>query len=241
MDEHNPPHLSDESDDDREDPVIPSNQLAAGDQSQSTNNNSQPPEEGSQEDAEKDDLENWGILTQYIGPSTKPKDHHHQDDDNNRKELAARKELDSFKQQYTQDSDLRDRARNHLESLNRAVQRGRMPKGLLVDIQPNCVCREDPTLKSKWAECKATAERGFTTILTEHLRKVAAETTDDLQRQANQSYRKIKKLQGGQPAKEMIESTLKCLEDDRKTRDEQQKKCRMEVQTEAKKAKKQKQ
>ena len=58
--ESNQPHLSDESDDDREDPVIPSNQLAAGDQSQAAHNKSQPPEGGSQEDTGEDDLENWG-------------------------------------------------------------------------------------------------------------------------------------------------------------------------------------
>ena len=152
----NPPHLSDESDDNREDPAIPSNQLAAGDQNQAANNNSQPPEGGSQGDAGEDDLENWGILTQYIGPSTKPKDHHHhREDDDDRKELAAKKELDGFKRQYAQDADLRDRARNHLKSLNRAIHRGRTPRGLSVDVQPNCVRREDPTLKAKWAQWKA--------------------------------------------------------------------------------------
>ena len=77
--------------------------------------------------------------------------------------------MDGFKRQYAQDADIRDRARNHLESLNRAIHKGRMPKELSVDVQPNCVRREDPTLKAKWAQCKATAERGFTTILTEQV------------------------------------------------------------------------
>ena len=44
-----------------------------------------------------------------------------------------------------------------------------MPKELSVDVQLNCVRMEDPTLKAKWAQCKATAERGFTTILTEQV------------------------------------------------------------------------
>ena len=91
-----------------------------------------------------------------------------------------------------------------------------MPKELTVDIQPNCVKREDPTHKLEWAQCKATAERGFTEILTKHLKKVADETNDELRHQANQAYRRTKKIQGKQPVKK-------------------------EAQTEAKKAKKQKQ
>ena len=90
------PNLSrDESEDDH---IIPSNQLAARDHSQrdeatTGNNNSQPPARGSQD--EEDGLESWGILTQYIGPSTKPKNDG--EDDNDHKHRAARKELDNFK------------------------------------------------------------------------------------------------------------------------------------------------
>ena len=49
------------------------------------------------------------------------------------------------------------------------------------------------------------------------------------------------KMQGKQPAKEMVENTLKSLDDNRKVRDEQRRKHRMEAQADAKKAKKQKQ
>ena len=115
MEECDVPHLSEESEEDHEDP-IPSNQLA-GDQRDTvtTNNNSQrsQPPRGSQDDEEEDNLESWGILMQYIGFSTIPKDNNR--DNDNRKHLAAKKELDNFKWQCAADSDLRDQAQNHLE------------------------------------------------------------------------------------------------------------------------------
>ena len=173
--ERDPLNLSGEE---NQDEIIPSNQLAAGNHSQRDNasqSGSRQPVRGSQDEEDEDDLESWGILTQYIGPSTKPKTNNHSDDED-RKHQAASKELDSFKKQYTADTDLRDRADNHLESLNRAVRKGRTPKGLTVDVQPNCVKKEDPTLKSEWTTCKATAEHGFTNILTRHLERVSKDT-----------------------------------------------------------------
>ena len=235
--ERDPLNLSGEE---NQDEIIPSNQLAAGNHSQRDNasqSGSRQPVRGSQDEEDEDDLESWGILTQYIGPSTKPKTNNHGDDED-RKHQAASKELDSFKKQYAADTDLRDRADNHLESLNRTIRKGRTPKGLTVDVQPNCVKKEDPTLKSEWATCQATAEHGFTNILTRHLERVSKDTTEELRHQANEAYRRIKKIKGKQPAKDMVENTLKHLKDDQKIREEQRQKRRLEAQTETRNPKK---
>ena len=63
---------------------------------------------------------------------------------------------------------------------------------------------------------------------------MAEETNEGLRPQANQAYRLIKKIQGKQPAKELVENTLKNLDDDCKAREEQLQKRQFEAQAEAK-------
>ena len=74
--------------------------------------------------------------------------------------------------------------------------------------------------------------------MTRHLERVSNETNEELRNQANEAYRRIRKIKGKQPAKDMVENTLKHLSDDRKVREEQRRKRRLEAQAEAKKSKK---
>ena len=95
-----------------------------------------PPEDGTFDNEFEDEWTNMSLLTQFIGPpaNAEPTAANNSNEDPDRK---VRKELEGLKKEFLNHTDALDRGQRHLEALDRAVSRCRIPAKLRITIQPH--------------------------------------------------------------------------------------------------------
>ena len=129
-----------------------------------------PPDNNNNEEEEED--VDWHLLTQYIGPATPVRN---KPDSHTRGTLFQR-ELDKFKQCYKERIDTINRATSHREALQKAMEKGRTPQKLSINIKPLIMQKEDPEFKKNWEVAIKESEHKLIDTLIRHLTGVIIDT-----------------------------------------------------------------
>ena len=98
--------------------------------------------------------EEWArmsILTQYIGPPQGAGPETTEGEEGNKN---LKTELKALKKDFLTQTDTLDRGQEHLEALDRAVAKCRIPARLQIIVQPQVLLKEDPNFQKEWAESK---------------------------------------------------------------------------------------
>ena len=60
--------------------------------------------------------------------------------------------MESLKGHYVENTQVIDRSQSHLEALQAALDKNRIPNKLQVNVKPLAVNKDDPTLLTEWNE-----------------------------------------------------------------------------------------
>ena len=134
------------------DEPLASNQLHHQTTDRDEPNHSQPPPTEQVLDEEfEEEWARMSILTQYIGPpqGAGPETTEGEEGNNNLKT-----ELKALKKDFLTQTDTLDRGQEHLEALDRAVAKCRIPARLQITVQPQVLLKEDPNFQKEWTESK---------------------------------------------------------------------------------------
>ena len=94
-----------------------------------------PPEDGTVDNEFEDEWTNMSLLTQFIGPPANagPTTANNSNED---PDWKVHKELEGLKKEFLNHTNALNRGQRHLEALDRAVSRCRIPAKLRITIQP---------------------------------------------------------------------------------------------------------
>ena len=94
-----------------------------------------PPEDGTFDNEFEDEWTNMSLLTQFIGPPANagPTTANNSNED---PDWKVHKELEGLKKEFLNHTNALNRGQRHLEALDRAVSRCRIPAKLRITIQP---------------------------------------------------------------------------------------------------------
>ena len=192
--------------------LVPSNQQAGA--------------ENTQNDKE-DDLATLGLLTQYIGPlktnPNKPSSKTSED----RRILNLTEQL---KDDYVELTEDLDRATSHLESLRKAITRGRTPTGLKITLRPMVMHRDDPTFTRDWDETIKRCENEIITTIIKHLQRIVENRGNTIRGNTERCYKAIKTINPNK-AKLEIEKTLKMADEAHQKKKDTKRKQKLEAKT----------
>ena len=189
-------NLSDDSESETE--PVPSNQQA-GAQNTQTN----------QDDNEEDDFAALGLLTQYIGPlKTNPRKPSSKTSED-RRILNLTEQLKDDYAELTEDL---DRASSHLESLKKAITRGRTPAGLKIILKPMVMYREDHTFTRDWDDTIKKCETEITTTIIKHLQGIVENQSNTIRENTERCYKAIKAINPSK-ARQKVEQMLKMADE----------------------------
>ena len=202
-------NLSDDSESETE--PVPSNQQAGA-------------AENTQKDNEEDDFAALGLLTQYIGPlKTNPRKPSSKTSED-RRILNLTEQL---REDYIELTEDLDRATSHLESLRKAITRGRTPTGLKITLRPMVMHRDDPTFTRDWDETIRKSENEITTSIIKHLQRIVENRGNTIRENTKKCYKAIKTI-NPEKAKLEIEETLKMADEARQKKKDTKRKRKLE-------------
>ena len=130
-----------------------------------------------------------------------------------------------------------DRTNSHLESLSQAKSKGRMPTRLRITTKPVVVHSKDEDLKIKWAQACRQGKLLLIQVLLDHLEKVIKETRNTL-RDISGHTNKTFKTANADTIKENMEEALRMANLERKQRNKNWKKRKLEAGPSSRPAKK---
>ena len=218
-----------EEENDNDEPLA-SNQLNNQTAERDEPNNSQPPAPAEQvlDEEFEEEWARMSILTQYIGPprGTGPGTTEEEEGSSNN----LKTELDTLKRDFLTQTDTLDRGQKHLEALDRAVAKRRIPARLQITVQPQVLLKEDPNFQREWAERKLDCELRLIGVLQKHLReRVVGQSQLNVRSLGKDTFVSIRRLASSTEATEAIDQTLQEAEKERKERNEQRAKRKLEA------------
>ena len=225
-------HSADIFGDDRRLFTSPANNVGGGsDTGQQQSTSETIPETGNNATSQSDprgEFEALQLLTQYIGPR-KPnpvQTSRHGDSPSN----LVDQHMSRFKEVFLEKTDKLDRARSHLDSLTRAVQKNRIPNKLRINVKPLVIDKENPTFVRKWNDAIRRAELELTKIIIEHLQDVIQQTNAIIRETTEKTYHALRAADITiDEAKKALEDTLKQADSARKAKNEARQKRKLET------------
>ena len=165
------------------------------------------------------------------------------------------KALEGLKKEFLSHTDSLDQGEQHLEALNQAVSRCRIPARLRITIQPQVnttnnlsnqlvycaqpqvLDKEDPDFQAEWREAKFKRELILIEVLRRHLTlRVIGKSRNRLRDLSKSVYKNIRKYASNAKASNTVKNTLQEAEQECKQRNEQRAKCRQEAENQRKAA-----
>ena len=117
----------------------------------------------------RQEFQDMGMLTQYIGQTSMATPSRPSNHTNNNETSIIDTETKKLKELFLEKTDRLDKMQSHRDALNRAVARDKLPAKLRIQTKPIVVDSDDPKFQQKWKECVKTAERSMVKVLTDHL------------------------------------------------------------------------
>ena len=108
-----------------------------------------------------DELDDLGILTQFIGKAG-------EEPANNPTMSSVNLLMEEFKEEYSDLVDTLDRANGHLDALKAAKTRGRTPLKLRITIKPMVIEKDRPEFQAAWEQAIRNCENLLINTLIEH-------------------------------------------------------------------------
>ena len=168
------------------------------------------------DDNSEDEFDDGGLLTQFLGPSKLSK---------RRSSTTADKlfqlELEKLHEKYLRDTETLDRAKAHLDSLQKAADRGRIPAKMTINIKPLVINKDNEQFKMEWQSAIQESERKLLKTVIDHLQRTIEQTTADIRRSTKETYQKLKANGDKDKAKQQLEKLLTQANAERQQKTEQ--------------------
>lgn len=158
-----------------------------------------------------EEFDTFGVLTQYIGPSTSATTD--QPPTGETSQLAA--ETERFKKLYIEKTNILDRANNHAESLQSSLAKGKIPNKPQITVKPMVINKEDPTFTSEWSQLIKQNEVAMINCIVRHLQRVADTTRKEIRSESNKAFTNLKRLDPDN-ARAILEEAIKQADETRK-------------------------
>ena len=117
----------------------------------------------------------------------------------------------------------------HLSALRKAEARGKTPTGMAILVKPMVLGREDPQFKLAWSIAIDNAEKNLMSTLQAHLNRVINKSTDNIRTAARQAIQKISTIHDKATTRAEIEQSIREADAERKKRNENREKCKLEA------------
>lgn len=116
----------------------------------------------------KQEFQDMGMLTQYIGNSNQTPSR--PSSQTNKQEASiVDNETKKLKELFFEKTDKLNKMKSHRDALNRAVVWDKLLAKLQIQNKPIVADSDKPKFQQKWNECIRTAERNIVRVLTDHL------------------------------------------------------------------------
>ena len=173
-----------------------------------------------------EEFDQVGLLTQLIGPS---KLSHSKTRKNKHKDKTCQQELERLHAKYLADTEVIDRATGHLDLLEKATSRGRMPTKMAINIKPLVLNRDNEQFKSEWQAAIAESEKKLMKTVTDHLKRVIDQTNLGIRKATDETFKKLKAVTDKDHARQQVEQLLKQADDKRMEKTQQRLKKKREL------------
>ena len=139
------------------------------------------------------DIDNLGLLTQYIGPRPSHQKTSTTNTEDQPTELIER-EMKAFKEKYAQETHSLDRACNHWEALKAAQAKNKIPAKLQITVKPQVINKEQPEFSNKWNSIVKTAEKDMMQCIIQHLESTQSDTRDSIRAISNETLNNLRQI-----------------------------------------------
>lgn len=108
-----------------------------------------------------------------------------------------------------------NRARAHLQSLQKAEAQGKTPAKMAIAIKPMVLEKDDSRFKTEWAAAIQDAERNFSKTIQSQLTRVVNKTTDKIRTNVRQTICKLKISLDNASAKLAVKEAIREADQER--------------------------
>ena len=117
--------------------------------------------------------------------------------------------MDKFHEKYLRDTETLDGATGHLDSLQKAAARGRIPAKMTIKIKLLVLNKDNEQFKTEWQTAIQDSKRKLLKTVLDHLQRMIEQTNADIRRSTNEMYKRLKASGDKDKAKQHLERMLK--------------------------------